>query len=154
MSPARPDRRQRKGFTLVEIMVVVLVVGILSALAIAVIGTIKQRTLDSLIRNNLRQLHQAQEFYFAESTPRGGFTTIANLEREGYLSKTVVKHLNAHSMEANAGWRYFMVLRPGHPVAAFKGDGHSIGRVPTGEIVYYPDPPANPAAYWNPQATR
>lgn len=143
--------RSRQAFTLVEIMVVVLIVGILSAVAIAVVSRVKTRTVDSLIRSNLRQLYQAQEFFYSEGSRTGRITSYNTLGTEGYLTKGMVAHLKGgHTMEANAGWHYFMLLRAGQPVAAYKGPLVRGYGIPTGEIIYYPSPPESVRTFWIP----
>jgi prepilin-type N-terminal cleavage/methylation domain-containing protein len=143
--------QSRQAFTLVEIMVVVLIVGILSAVAIAVVSRVKTRTVDSLIRSNLRQLYQAQEFFYSEGSRTDRISSFHTLGNEGYLTKSMVVHLkDGHTMEANAGWHYFMLLRAGQPVAAYKGPAVMGHGIPTGEIIYYPGPPESVRAFWIP----
>lgn len=139
------------AFTLVEIMIVVLVVGILSTLALAAISRIKARAVESMIRNNLRQLYQAQEFFFATEGEAGRFTSYTTLGSRGYISQGVLKHLQGpHTMEANAGWHYILILRPGQPVAAYKGAPVFGSAAPTGDAIFYPAPPTG-SDYWTPQ---
>jgi prepilin-type N-terminal cleavage/methylation domain-containing protein len=132
------------GFTLVEIMIVVLVVAILSWLAMVVIGRIQNRAARSLIQNNLRQLFQAKEYYYLE-TGDSQTSSIPGLAAKGYLRGSVKDQLmNAHSFEANKGWHYYPVLQPGQPVSAYQGTKPA-GGPPTGEIIYYPGPPSSPS---------
>ncbi len=141
MNSTACSSRQR-GFTLVEIMFVVLVVAILTGLAAFVIGRIKDRAVHSLLSNNLRQLYQAKEFYFTESgqaEPVG----IQTLVREGYISASLYNRLYLGStMESKMGWHYGRRFVIGEPTYAFQGDKQR-GQAPTKETIYYPGPPSS-----------
>ena len=58
--------RNRSGFTLVEIMVVIMVIGILTSMLIPALSAGKSGARDILCRNNLRQLGQAALLYCEE----------------------------------------------------------------------------------------
>jgi prepilin-type N-terminal cleavage/methylation domain-containing protein len=79
-------RRSLRAFTLVELMVVVVIVGILSSLAVAAIVRIKAVATESTIRNNLRQIYQAKEFYFTEHGDQAGVFAQTLLD-EKYISE-------------------------------------------------------------------
>jgi prepilin-type N-terminal cleavage/methylation domain-containing protein len=139
---AAPQPFRKAGFTLVEIMIVVLVVAILCGLAMVVIGRIQNRAARSLIQNNLRQLYQAKEYYYLESGD-SQTSSIPGLAAKGYLRGSVKDQLmNAHSFEAHKGWHYYPVLQPGQPVAAYQGTKPADGP-PTGEVIYYPGKPSS-----------
>jgi len=59
--------RQRTGFTLIEMLIVVVVIGILAAIAIPKFSQAKGRTRAATIRSDLRNLATAQEEYLAEN---------------------------------------------------------------------------------------
>jgi general secretion pathway protein G len=58
----RRDSRER-GFTLVEIMIVVLIIGILVSLALPSWMNARARAQTRICVANLRQIHQAKEMY-------------------------------------------------------------------------------------------
>ncbi|MFH1139171.1 MAG: prepilin-type N-terminal cleavage/methylation domain-containing protein [Pseudomonadota bacterium] len=58
--------RNRKGFTLIELMIVVAIIGILAAIAIPQFASYRQRAQDSAAKSALKNLATAQENYYAE----------------------------------------------------------------------------------------
>ncbi len=60
------DVLDEKGFTLIELMVVVLIIGILVAVAIPMFGSAADRTRDTTCIANLRAIGGALEQYKAE----------------------------------------------------------------------------------------
>lgn len=136
-----------RGYTLVEIMIVVLVVAILCWLATVAIGFVKNRTAHSLIQNNLRQLYQAKEFYFAE-TGTGGPVSSPTLIQAGYLSKALQSRLfSTASFETKMGWHYADQFLPGEPTYAYMGPRPSVATPPAAaNIEFYPSEPKSAAA--------
>ena len=59
--------RHRKGFTLIEMLIVVVVLGILAAVAIPKFAQAKGRSRAAAIRSDLRNLATAQEEYLSEN---------------------------------------------------------------------------------------
>ena len=55
------NRRRERGFTLVEIMIVVLIIGILLAIAVPSFMNARERSRANACRANLRQIQAAKE---------------------------------------------------------------------------------------------
>jgi len=62
----RPWFRFRRGFTLVEIMIVVVIIGMLAAMAIPGFQKVRNSSQDKAVLNNARQLAAASDQYFME----------------------------------------------------------------------------------------
>ena len=60
----------RRGFTLVEIMIVVVIIGLLAAMAIPAFQKVRQSSQDKAVLNNARQLAAAADQYFLENGER------------------------------------------------------------------------------------
>lgn len=93
-----PQPSRREGFTSIEIMIVVAVVGVLSLLAVAGIHRIRDRAICSAIQNNLRQIFQAKEQYFSESGT-GNLGSLITLKNSGHMRPSIVERLmSGHSL--------------------------------------------------------
>jgi type IV pilus assembly protein PilA len=60
-------QRASKGFTLVEIMIVVVIIGLLAAMAIPAFQKVRQSSQDKAVLNNARQLAAAADQYYLEN---------------------------------------------------------------------------------------
>src|SRR4051812_31795859 len=61
------SNRSSKGFTLVEIMIVVVIIGLLAAMAIPAFQKVRTSSQDKAVLNNARQLGAAADQYFLEN---------------------------------------------------------------------------------------
>jgi type IV pilus assembly protein PilA len=68
-----------KGFTLVEIMIVVVIIGLLAAMAIPAFQKVRQASQDKAVLNNARQLSAAADQYYLEN----GVSTVASVNLVG-----------------------------------------------------------------------
>jgi len=60
------SQHARKGFTLVEIMIVVVIIGLLAAMAVPAFNKVRQTAISKAVTNDLRQVAAAADQYFLE----------------------------------------------------------------------------------------
>lgn len=73
------NTQSKKGFTLVEIMIVVVIIGLLAAMAIPAFQKVRETSQTKAITNNLRQLASGADQYFIEY----GVTSVAQTSLVG-----------------------------------------------------------------------
>jgi prepilin-type N-terminal cleavage/methylation domain-containing protein len=80
-------KRNNKGFTLIELMIVVAIIGILAAIAIPQFSSYRQRAQDSAAKSTLKNLATAQEDYYVQNeTYAHALTGAGSVEDSGYES--------------------------------------------------------------------
>lgn len=85
--------RRAHGFTLVEIMIVVVIIGMLAALALPQFQKVRTSAQDKSVLNNLRMLAGAADQYYLEN----GATTVALTNLLGHTS--YIKNLSTVAFE-------------------------------------------------------
>ncbi len=79
------NTKSKKGFTLVEIMIVVVIIGLLAAMAIPAFNKVREDSREKAITNNLRQIASAGQQYILDE----GTTTVGYADLEGDYFNTI-----------------------------------------------------------------
>jgi type IV pilus assembly protein PilA len=87
-------KHKNKGFTLVEIMIVVVIIGLLASMAIPAFQKVRSNSQDKAVLNNARQLSAAIDQYYLEN----GVSTVILSDLIG--PTTYIKALNSVANES------------------------------------------------------
>jgi len=87
------NTKHNKGFTLVEIMIVVVIIGLLASMAIPAFQKVRTSSQDKAVLNNARQLSAASDQYYLEN----GVSTVVLSDLLGPTS--YIKALNTVANE-------------------------------------------------------
>lgn len=98
-----------KGFTLVEIMIVVVIIGLLAAMAIPAFQKVRASSQDKAVLNNLRQLGAAADQYFLEH----GASAVGTSVLVGTASSQYIKNIQTVASEA-----YTATIQQGEAITA------------------------------------
>jgi len=96
VSPTRDARsRRERGFTLVELMIVMAIIMILSAIAVPIFARQVQRAKEAVLREDLHTLRTAIDSYTVdkEKAPQG----LDDLVQAGYLKTVPVDPMTSRS---------------------------------------------------------
>jgi prepilin-type N-terminal cleavage/methylation domain-containing protein len=120
-------KNSEKGFTLIELMIVIAIIGILAAIAIPQFAAYRQRSYNAAANADLRNAATAQEAYFVDE--QAYCTTTATLTGATYglyLSDDVVFVIDGGDRTSYvmrswhlAGNKSFVIRGPGGSVSQF-----------------------------------
>lgn len=124
--PLCPEMKTNPGaFTLVELLVVISLIGILAAILIPVIGSVRRNSNDASAISNLRQTAQANLLYAADN--KGCLTPIWGFNGDETWQSRLLDYVYpaAQAMDANTKRNYLLTLR---------ADPHYVMGVPDADI--------------------
>lgn len=88
-------KRKQQGFTIVELLIVIVVIGILAALVITTFTGIQQKARDTERTTDIKAIHGQVEAYYAQN---GSYPGLAELNSASWRS-TNMKGLDAEALK-------------------------------------------------------
>ncbi|MBI4064498.1 MAG: prepilin-type N-terminal cleavage/methylation domain-containing protein [Elusimicrobia bacterium] len=98
------DRSRERGFTLIELMIVVAIIGILAAIAIPKFADLVRKAQEGKTRGNLTAMRGALSIYYGDNDgtyPQDNLAILTTNTK--YLKATPQAHVPAISTENNTG---------------------------------------------------
>jgi prepilin-type N-terminal cleavage/methylation domain-containing protein len=115
-------QRKQHGFTIVELLIVIVVIGILAALVITTFTGIQQKARNTERTTDIKALHGQVEAYYAQN---GKYPTLANLNDTTWRAANM-KGLDAEALKDPKGSAQTLVGAPaadGYSYAVTASDG-------------------------------
>lgn len=87
--------KNKKAFTLIEMVVVIAIIGILSTMILTSVGNIRKSSVDSRRKSNLENVRGAITMYYSAKsawpTSTNWSTLVSNITTPGYLADNIVQ---------------------------------------------------------------
>jgi prepilin-type N-terminal cleavage/methylation domain-containing protein len=100
--------KKQQGFTIVELLIVIVVIGILAALVITTFNGIQQKGRDTERQTDIKALHGQLEAYYAQN---GRYPTLTNVNDATFRSANM-KGLDAEALQDPKGAGQTLVAAP------------------------------------------
>ena len=116
--------RNTEGFTLIELMIVIAIIGILAAIAIPNFVSYRQRSYNSAAQTDMKNAMTTQEAYFVDNATYAdtrakltgaGFVQSANVTFEDPGASATGYTMTSYHTSGNATWT---IVGPGAPMGS------------------------------------
>lgn len=107
VSPIAPARADLRAFTLIELLTVIAIIGILAAIIIPVVSSVRQKARQAQCSGNLRQVASAYLLYMTENKNRlpnnkwNGSGTVTPAYNVGYINLGTSKYMGSPAIDAH-----------------------------------------------------
>ncbi len=126
-------RGAAKGFTLVELLIVVVVIGILATIAIPKFSATREKSYVAAVRSDLRNMASQQEIYFSQNLTYAPTTTALTMT----VSQGTTITINESTSLGWAATAFHSVLAP-ESCGIYHGNASAAGASPaTSQSVVY-----------------
>lgn len=132
----RIQRKDQSGFTIVELLIVIVVIGILAALVITTFSGIQQKARDTKRQTDVRALHSQLEAFYAQNG--NGYPVLVDINTASWRTANM-KGLDAAALcdpDASATENCALVAAPAadsYAYQVFQSDGSTACTAGTGE---------------------
>jgi type II secretion system protein G len=113
-------KKKTSGFTIVELLIVIVVIGILAALVVTTYNGIQQKARDTERKTDINALHGQIEAYQAQN---GKYPTLANMNDSAFRQANL-KGLDPAALQDPKGTAQTLVAAPGADAYAYAVTGN------------------------------
>ena len=119
-------KRDEKGFTLIELMIVIAIIGILAAIAIPQFAAYRERAYTSALESDAHSYANAQEAYFADEDRYCNTLATLELATYGAVSSDNNQAAIASATPTEFNMTFTDTLHGNVPVVTYDSDGGGI----------------------------